>query len=222
MVTSSTIFVMDSACVGVTAVAGTITLKVVFAIFGKLRTSDVAETADNITFPAVSFTCISEILRFSLFFNNCNFWRVENDTLFIFAPDIFAFVRLAFVRLAFVRFARVKFAFIKDEPEASILVRVDPDKSALSKFELRTTVPDKSERDIDEPVNVDPFIFELLNDALVSSAFVKFEFVIVVLLKLVLVRMEDTNVVPFIVELDIDAPVKLTLLKLLLDVNDEL
>jgi hypothetical protein len=50
---------MDSACVGVTAVAGTITLKVVFAMFGKLRTSEVAETADNITVPAASVTCIS-------------------------------------------------------------------------------------------------------------------------------------------------------------------
>jgi hypothetical protein len=140
--------------------------------------------------------------------------------LLIFAPDIFAFVRFAFVRFALVRFALVKFAFIKDEPDASILVRVDPDKSELSKFELRTTVPDKSDRDIDAPVNVDPFIFELLNDALVSSAFVKFEFVIVVLLKLVFVRIDDIKVVLFIVEFDIDAPVKLTLLKLLLDVKD--
>ena len=128
-------------------------------------------------------------------------------------------VRLAFVKLALERFAPFRFEFTNEEPEASMRVRILPDKSALAKMELRTVAPERSVLRMMADVKSVPVMTAFFNDAPDMSVFAIFALVMTELLKFALFRLAELKFVFVIFAFARDAPRKFTPEKFVVAVN---
>lgn len=125
----------------IVVVVGITTLTIEVAIFGIAAAGEVPEIAEIMTEPDTSPTWISLITRLFVFFNNWIFWRGENTTLVIFAPLIFALVKLALVTVAPDKSALASDAPTNVEPVTLALTSEAPVRTVLVNVEFVKVAP---------------------------------------------------------------------------------